>query len=284
MLSYSKFNRRNSFSRGQHGQAMVEFVIAMLVLLPIFFMIPILGKYLDIKMATISAARYEAWERTVAYPSSTSWAQHTKTQAVLRQEVIDNFYAPPNNQKQWNDNKSKALLLPFNPNATATTTNYSDSSISLSNQGFTVLLAGLSAVNTVGNLGGGAKFNPNQSALYEAKVKVVGVPLPDLSLGVMGDKPNSSGGNISFGDAAGSIAGYGTNVILADAWGGSGPDNGGGSIKQQVSGLVPTTSSIAKYTMSGFATTQAEFSPSSAIPGRLAPGKIDPYLLPPDRK
>ena len=154
MQSSSKFNRRNSFSHGQHGQAMVEFVIAMLVLLPIFFMIPILGKYLDIKMATISAARYEAWERTVAYPSSTSWAQHTKTQAVLRQEIIDNFYAPPNNQKQWNDNKSKALLLPFNPNATATTTNYSDSNISLSNQGLTVLLAGLSAVNTVGNLGG----------------------------------------------------------------------------------------------------------------------------------
>jgi|APCry1669188910_1035180.scaffolds.fasta_scaffold06438_5 hypothetical protein len=284
MLNTRQYQCR-TFKHSQNGQAMLEFMIAMLVLAPIFFMIPILGKYIDIKMATVSAARYEAWERTVAYPTNTNWGQHTKTQAVLRQEVVDNFYTQPQAQKQWNDNKAKALLLPFNPNATATTSNSSDSSLAVaSNAGLTALLAGLTAVNTVGNLGGGAKFDPNRSALFVAKVKVIGGPMPDLSLGVMGNTANPTTGNISFGDAAGSVAGYGTSVILADAWGASGSDNGNGSVKTQVSGLVPTTTTAAKVTMVSFATLQGEFSPSSAIPGYLSPGKINPDLIPPDRR
>jgi hypothetical protein len=50
------------------GQAMTEFVIsAAFVLVPLFIIIPIVGKYVDVKQATVQAARYEAWEYTVNY-------------------------------------------------------------------------------------------------------------------------------------------------------------------------------------------------------------------------
>ena len=50
------------------GQAMTELLItASFVLVPLFLLIPLLGKYIDIKSSSIQAARYEAWEYTVWY-------------------------------------------------------------------------------------------------------------------------------------------------------------------------------------------------------------------------
>ena len=60
--------RNLTLQRHQRGQAMTELAItASLVLVPIFLMIPLLGKYIDIRHSTIQAARYEAWEYTVWY-------------------------------------------------------------------------------------------------------------------------------------------------------------------------------------------------------------------------
>ena len=52
----------------QNGQAMTEMVIASsFVLVPLFLLIPLLGKYIDLNQSTIQATRYEAWEYTVWY-------------------------------------------------------------------------------------------------------------------------------------------------------------------------------------------------------------------------
>ncbi len=57
-----------SARRGQRGQAMTEFVIAAtFVLVPLFVFVPMLAKYIDFKLASIQAARYQAWEYTVWY-------------------------------------------------------------------------------------------------------------------------------------------------------------------------------------------------------------------------
>jgi hypothetical protein len=54
--------------RHRRGQAMTELLIAAsFVLVPLFLLIPLLGKYIDIRHAAIQAARYEAWEYTVWY-------------------------------------------------------------------------------------------------------------------------------------------------------------------------------------------------------------------------
>jgi Tfp pilus assembly protein PilV len=52
------------------GQAMTETLItSAMVLVPLLLLIPLLGKYIDIKHATIQSARYQAWEYTVWYSS-----------------------------------------------------------------------------------------------------------------------------------------------------------------------------------------------------------------------
>ena len=57
----------------QHGQAMVEFLVAaMFVLVPLFLAISVLGKFVDVQHTADAAARYATWERTVWYESSTS--------------------------------------------------------------------------------------------------------------------------------------------------------------------------------------------------------------------
>lgn len=52
------------------GQAMTEFVIsAAFVLVPLFILVPIIGKYVDMKHTAIQTARYEAWEYSAHYES-----------------------------------------------------------------------------------------------------------------------------------------------------------------------------------------------------------------------
>ncbi|HBG18297.1 MAG TPA: hypothetical protein DDY32_03220 [Desulfobulbaceae bacterium] len=54
--------------RGCQGQAATEFTVAAsFVLVPLFLLIPLLGKYIDIKQASVQQARFEAWEYTAWY-------------------------------------------------------------------------------------------------------------------------------------------------------------------------------------------------------------------------
>ena len=73
-------NRRNKTK--QRGQAMTEFVIsATYVLVPLFIAVPLLAKYIDIKQASVQAARYEAWEYTAWYEDATTHDH----------DILDNF-------------------------------------------------------------------------------------------------------------------------------------------------------------------------------------------------
>ena len=56
----------------QSGQALTEFATMMSVFVPLFIMIPILGKVSDLNTTTIEASRYAAWERTIASPTDKS--------------------------------------------------------------------------------------------------------------------------------------------------------------------------------------------------------------------
>jgi len=56
----------------QRGQAMTEMLVASaFVVIPLFLIIPIAGKYIDMKHAAVDSARYTAWERTVYFNNST---------------------------------------------------------------------------------------------------------------------------------------------------------------------------------------------------------------------
>jgi hypothetical protein len=52
------------------GQAMTEFVVsAAFILVPLFILVPIIGKYVDMKHTAIQTARYEVWEYAAHYES-----------------------------------------------------------------------------------------------------------------------------------------------------------------------------------------------------------------------
>lgn len=82
-------------------------VTASTVLVPLLLLIPLLGKYIDIKHSTIQAARYEAWEYTVWYGNNSekpsgfvdgdgdTLAQPVKSPATVQNESRWRFFSNP---------------------------------------------------------------------------------------------------------------------------------------------------------------------------------------------
>ncbi len=68
------------------GSALTEFAVLTLVMVPLFSMIPLLGKISDVNHTVVQASRYAAWERTVADPSR-------KSEGALSLEVNNRFFA-----------------------------------------------------------------------------------------------------------------------------------------------------------------------------------------------
>jgi len=73
----------------QIGQAITEFnVTAAFLLVPLFIMIPLLGKYIDMKHSSVQAARYMAWERTVWFDEKTKPKDTTTAQVKSQNSLI----------------------------------------------------------------------------------------------------------------------------------------------------------------------------------------------------
>lgn len=85
-------------------------VTAATILVPLLLLIPLLGKYIDIKHASIQAARYEAWEYTVWYGDNselpggfvdgggTTLAQPVKSPATIQKESRWRFFSDPSDE------------------------------------------------------------------------------------------------------------------------------------------------------------------------------------------
>lgn len=76
---------------------MTEVLISLVVFAPLFLMVPILGKYLDIKNSNMAASRYAVWERSVWSDESASWndGENHKTDAQIQQEMTARFLTDP---------------------------------------------------------------------------------------------------------------------------------------------------------------------------------------------
>lgn len=73
----------------QEGQALTEFLVVALAIIPLFLLIPMIAKYQDIGHATQMASRYAAFDATINNPSTTAM----KDPAVLTQEVKRRFFS-----------------------------------------------------------------------------------------------------------------------------------------------------------------------------------------------
>ncbi len=85
----------------QQGQAIAEFnVTAAFLLVPLFILIPLLGKYIDMKHSSIQAARYMAWERTVWFEKAPKYSSTAavKSASVIEKETLSRFFGNSDRQ------------------------------------------------------------------------------------------------------------------------------------------------------------------------------------------
>ncbi len=76
------------------GQALTEVLVSLIFFAPVFLLVPIIGKYLDIKQKTIEASRYAVWERSVWSDPGSTWDsdENTKNDEVIGAEVDRRFF------------------------------------------------------------------------------------------------------------------------------------------------------------------------------------------------
>lgn len=83
---------RQARAGGRHaGQALTEFLVVSLALMPLFLLIPMIGKYQDISHATQLASRYAAFDAVLRNDSQDAW----KTPESLAAEVRQRFFGVP---------------------------------------------------------------------------------------------------------------------------------------------------------------------------------------------
>ncbi len=70
--------------RHQRGQSMVEMAVLCLVLVPLFLLIPILGKYIHIRQQSQQATRAAAWEATTARSYAVPSTTQVRPQLIAR--------------------------------------------------------------------------------------------------------------------------------------------------------------------------------------------------------
>lgn len=81
--------RVHSRSTLQQGQALTEFLVAALAIVPLFLLIPLIAKYQDISHATQVASRYAAFDATINNDATGGF----KPAATLSQEVRRRFFS-----------------------------------------------------------------------------------------------------------------------------------------------------------------------------------------------
>ncbi len=257
---------------------MTEFVVgAVLFLVPVFLIIPVLGKYLDAKATATVAARYAAWERTVWYAGGTSsvtWPGNEKTDAQLRNEIRQRLFSEGTaiangdmGAASWGGSGHKVLYR--NRDGSSMLANYDAVTQGISNDDSPGIANDLvNLIVTVTDALG--SFTLETKGLYNA---TVAVNLGILPIGMtLYDDPGLAfnPGTLGFTER---------NVILANGWNA----NGSGHVKTQVQGLTPTSIfsnpvvdviwTIAKVLMTPFA-------PEVWL---IEFGKIEPDIVPPDR-
>lgn len=264
----------------QHGQAMTEFVIGtILFLMPLFLIIPMMGKYADVKATAAQTARYVAWERTVWYggaSASVTWPGNSKSEAAIKNEarkrvtedgtkLSDNdksasAFATGGARNMWHNRDSSAMLK-----------NYGDASIdAINNKSSPDIATGdvLGSITSVTSITG---FNLETNGFYngDAAIKVTTLPIGTNLTG------SSSGrfdpGVLTFKDH---------NVILSNTWSG----NGASHVKSQTAGLAPLglvdKSGAGDILQTIGCVAMALFAPEICF---LEVGKIEPDVVPPDR-
>jgi hypothetical protein len=264
----------------QGGQAMTEFVIgSILFLMPLFLIIPMMGKYSDVKATAAQTARYAAWERTVWYggsSASVSWPGNSKSESEIKNEarqrvtafggVIANgdkgasSFAQAGGRNLWHNRDSSPMLSDYNAASLGTITNEDSPDTATG-----TVLGAITAVTAI------TGFNLETKGLYTGSAAISVTTLP-IGINLDGSTTGRfDPGVLVFRDK---------NVILANGWSG----NGSSHVKTQTAGLAPLglvgDATLGPVLQIAGCVALAAFAPEFCF---LEIGKIEPDVVPPDR-
>jgi hypothetical protein len=110
--------------RGQRGQALTEFLVAAVALIPLFLLMPVIAKYQDISHATQMASRYVALEALTRNDSVSAWKPESQLADEVRRRFFSNADAPiktldvagdfkANQNLFWRDPRDAPLIADF---------------------------------------------------------------------------------------------------------------------------------------------------------------------------
>ena len=241
------------------GQALAEFITgATLFLIPVFLIIPLLGKYADMKGAVVQAARYNAWERTVWYGKTASgsgdWEGNDKSEGDIKNDMAVRFFNNSLNAELWKDRAGYAMMASYG------NVIVNEKSPSTAD---TVLDFVVTALDMIGDFRLETKgYYAGTATLNTANLTPIGQVIERAGTQTL------EALNLSVSD---------TSVILANGWGANGPDH----VKNQVKGLMPLgffdndVFNVLRWAM-------VVFTPE-VVPTVLEAAKIVPDEVPPDR-
>jgi len=275
----SSLHPTQSTQRGrQRGQALAEFTIAAaFVLIPLFLMIPLLGKFMDMKATTIQAARYAAWERTVWYGSNSDWEANQRSDAQIQSDVQQRFFADSgstplqsNDPTQtgavadkplWHDHTGASMLSTYSADQKTTQTPGTMNVV-------------LDDVNRIVNLIGsllGTKFRLDMESLYTSRVSLNAANTPAIRLATGADTSGFTAPNFEM-----------KQVLVANGWSANGPD----FVKKQTEALAILTLASREPFKTAMGIAQpfvGAFVPELNTGSLKLGGELAPDLVPPDR-
>jgi hypothetical protein len=114
---------RKAPRRSQGGQATTEFAVLALALVPLFILVPLIGKYIDLNQTAEQASRYVAFEAS-ARNTRSSWKTDEELAVEVRRRFFSNSDAPVKTGDEagnfaahrnpvWSDHAGKPLLQKF---------------------------------------------------------------------------------------------------------------------------------------------------------------------------
>ncbi|RZI43941.1 hypothetical protein EGT07_00455 [Herbaspirillum sp. HC18] len=119
-----------ALTHGEHGQALTEFLVVALALVPLFLLIPVIAKYQDIAHATQMAGRYAAFQATIRNDSTTGWEPENELADEVRRRFFSNSDAPIKTKDVAGDFKANQNLFWRDPQDNALISSFKDVNVS----------------------------------------------------------------------------------------------------------------------------------------------------------
>jgi hypothetical protein len=229
----------------QRGQAIAEMIIASAFLLvPLFLLMTLLMKYIDMDVAAQEAARYAAFQRTVYMPSSSlrGATAATRTQQEIETAMRVRLFGDPGfvNEQQsqnlngfivnplWKDQGNRQMVVA----QSASLNTLSDSASGLLQDDATGAVFG--TIHALGSLvGANIGFNLDYDGLMAAQINLTPVN-PQGPIGY----DNLATPSTLFEHLG--LVFKAQDSVLADGWSAQGPDNN----KQQIQSVMPLSGTL----------------------------------------